>query len=628
MPALQQELHHRYVNFPPYSSPGLEILTKNELLGWKDLALRIQAFGGTSRLRPNRLKISTEVFSNICFKASLVHDQGHRFSMVTPRPCGQINLKVGTPSKLNAEGREELIRRLQSVSWIFQISGNANFDVQYWHGIINRINAYAKALNTRAHLRRVSRRRTPLQFLRARWSGLVTAVISFSAAFVDFYLHFDLDHDDAVKLSVDDGRCSCPQCPLLLQGTRQADGDLGCQQFLGRSFSIDAHSAGIDAAARKSAVFLFDDGVVEIVGAHADAPITVLFRAVERSITVGTRRFDAGSTDFARKWFAQSTGCHGCQLGSIRERPWLRRSTDFTVELVQWVGRLPFNGIDAAVSQESCERSRQCSAYVDVLQENTRILECTRRGQTRSDGGFNGARRDLLAIGLIQVNALVLGVGFFVDPWGSVPVSTFEPSLRVPIHRTYHWQDIHRRPSYLMLRWIRPWFSRLGGGWYDGRTAGQQLRARALSLETWLRASCSCSSGLSPTHTCWCSIHRHFRSQDGGNAFADSARVGIQEDEGTCTWLSRTKLDWADLGSPSQYNDTWTTRMEVRSSSRHETKLTRMLTSVQEAEGGNTDEGQDLKSARARGILMEGRVREGRRRMEAIISLDGGTGGF
>lgn len=96
----------------------------------------------------------------------------------------------------------------------------------------------------------------------------------------------------------------------------------------------------------------------------------------------------------------------------------------------------------------------------------------------RSDGGFNGARRDLLAIGLIQVNALVLGVGFFVDPWGSVPVSTFEPSLRVPIHRTYHWQDIHRRPSYLMLRWIRPWFSRLGGGWYDGRTAGQQLRAR------------------------------------------------------------------------------------------------------------------------------------------------------
>ncbi|KAK0429968.1 hypothetical protein EV421DRAFT_1744687 [Armillaria borealis] len=535
MPALQQELHHRYVNFPPYSSPELEILTKNELLGWKDLALRIQAFGGTSRLRPNRLKISTEVFSNICFKASLAYAKALNTSF-SPLPC-------------------------------------FSNDLYHYFLVVEHI------------------------------FGGILAV-----------------------LSVDDGRCSCPQCPLLLQGTRQADGDLGCQQFLGRSFSIDAHSAGIDAAARKSAVFLFDDGVVEIVGAHADAPITVLFRAVERSITVGTRRFDAGSTDFARKWFAESTGCHGCQLGSIRERPWLRRSTDFTVELVQWVGRLPFNGIDAAVSQESCERSRQCSAYVDVLQENTRILECTRRGQTRSDGGFNGARRDLLAIGLIQVNAPVLGVGLFVDPWGSGPVSTFEPSLRVPIHR-YN-LSLAGHPSASELPHVTvdtaQWFSRLGWGWYDGRTAGQQLRARLRQALRPTKLDVDCR--LTPTHTCWCSIHRRFRSQDGRNAFADSARLGIREDEGTCTWLSQTKLDWADLGSPSQYNDTWTTRMEVRSSSRHETKLTRMLTSVQEAEGGNTDEGQDLKSARARGILMEGRVREGRRRMEAIISLDGGTG--
>ncbi|PBK60758.1 hypothetical protein ARMSODRAFT_1026198 [Armillaria solidipes] len=55
----------------------------------------------------------------------------------------------------------------------------------------------------------------------------------------------------------------------------------------------------------------------------------------------------------------------------------------------------------------------------------------------------------------------------------------FELKHLVPtLDRTYHWQDIHRRPSYLMLQWIRPWFSRLGGDWYDGRMAGQQLRAR------------------------------------------------------------------------------------------------------------------------------------------------------
>lgn len=58
----------------------------------------------------------------------------------------------------------------------------------------------------RARLRWVSRRRTPTpQFLRVRRFGLVTAVISFLASFVDFDLHFDLDDDDGVKLSVDNG---------------------------------------------------------------------------------------------------------------------------------------------------------------------------------------------------------------------------------------------------------------------------------------------------------------------------------------------------------------------------------------------------------------------------------------
>ncbi|PBK89537.1 hypothetical protein ARMGADRAFT_1083523 [Armillaria gallica] len=97
--------------------------------------------------------------------------------------------------------------------------------------------------------------------------GLVTAIISFLALFVDFVLPFDLDHDDGLKLSVHNGYYSCPQRRLWLANISLDEGSPS------KLVSLIFYAAARQSRRSKVALLL-DDG---LISAYPDVPITLTF---------------------------------------------------------------------------------------------------------------------------------------------------------------------------------------------------------------------------------------------------------------------------------------------------------------------------------------------------------------
>ncbi|PBK68278.1 hypothetical protein ARMSODRAFT_976114 [Armillaria solidipes] len=272
----------------------------------------------------------------------------YQFSSVSSGGRGQILI-------FSSMSRSPLIRNIGSTTLnttrIFQLSGVANSNVRYSRAFSSISVVYpliSCALDQWKHFKyedvldaSPAVVRLLVNFDERDGFGLVTAIISFLASFVDFHLHSDLDVDNA-------------------------------------------RSVGLDAAAFQHVVILFDDGRVQINGAHPNGSrqwfAFLSLKGVSKSVRTLQLSFLRNGIYMAVGLFplkfSVSPACErivkappvstGC-----RSRPgsWSLRTRRGKGSLVRWLG------VD--VSPLRCSGGRRTLVDKDSLAEGTSYLICS-----------------------------------------------------------------------------------------------------------------------------------------------------------------------------------------------------------------------------------------------------------
>ncbi|KAK0421644.1 hypothetical protein EV421DRAFT_1916078 [Armillaria borealis] len=330
---------------------------------------------------------------------ALLRDQGCGTTGLPPCACHQTNLKVGTlPTEFCVERRagtdSNILKHVKisaHPSSNFRVSQILMSDIR---DVLGASPAVVRLL---------------VNFDELDGFGLVTAIISFLASFVDFHLHSDLDHDDAVKLDVDNG-----ELPFVFPcfGTRQTDAGLTSQRFTRRSCSIDAGSIGLDAAACQQVAILFDDGRVQINSANPNGSrqwFTFLsLKGVSKSVCTlqPSKAHPVGFRSFLRNGIYTAVGLHA--RGSSRLRL-CRRAVEVDPDPGVGVhaeargGKYSFHYLilRANGSRRSLLGGRRTLVYKDSLAEGSNYLMIDT--YTRSCGGLEYGKR--FVVGTEQANA-------------------------------------------------------------------------------------------------------------------------------------------------------------------------------------------------------------------------------
>ncbi|KAK0219206.1 hypothetical protein IW262DRAFT_1298286 [Armillaria fumosa] len=226
--------------------------------GMDGVVFEIEILKGWLCSRPSRMEIATEAspsqvpnfriskFSYSCaFRMTLLRDQGHGLTGLPPCACHHTNLKVRT---LPILVRFWVERRAGTDSDILMHVDIWIFSSPFTLSLKHFIPLTSRCL---ARLQWVSHCGTPpRRLLPHRRFGLVTAITTLTASFVDHHVHFYLDHDDSIKLNVND---------TSQRFTRR------------RTRSIDARSVGLNQSQKtrsRPVLVVFDDGRIHICDVH------------------------------------------------------------------------------------------------------------------------------------------------------------------------------------------------------------------------------------------------------------------------------------------------------------------------------------------------------------------------